>query len=113
LKTFTLTLFASSILLLGACASAPKDEPPKDEPPKTVPAPTNVTLEELNTAIEGGVMIQNEKGEEVICRREAKTGSRLARETICMTKSEWLRVSEESQRATRKSMRQGRIPHGT
>jgi hypothetical protein len=30
-----------------------------------------------------------------------------------MTKSEWLRVSEESQRATRKSMRQGRIPHGT
>jgi len=108
LKTFTLTLFASSIVLLGACASAPKQEPPK-----TVPPPTNVTLEELNTAIEGGVMIQNEKGEEVVCRREAKTGSRLARETICMTKSEWLRVSEESQRATRKSMRQGRIPHGT
>jgi hypothetical protein len=109
LKTFTLTLFASSIVLLGACAGAP---PPK-EPPKTVPPPTNVTLDELNTAIEGGVMIQNEKGEEVICRREAKTGSRLARETICMTKSEWLRVSEESQRATKKSMRQGKIPHGT
>ena len=52
-------------------------------------------------------MIQNEKGEEVICRREAKTGSRLARETICMTKAEWLRVSEESQRQTKKSMRDG------
>ena len=108
MKAFTLTLFASSILLLGACASAPKEEPPK-----TVPPPTNVTLEELNTAIEGGVMIQNEKGEEVICRREAKTGSRLARETICMTKAEWLRVSEESQRQTKKSMRAGKIPHGT
>ena len=60
MKTFTLTLFASSIVLLGACASAPA------EPPKTVPPPTNVTLDELNTAIEGGVMIQNEKGEEVI-----------------------------------------------
>ena len=107
MKTFTLTLFASSFVLLGACASAPP------EPPKTVPPPTNVTLEELNTAIEGGVMIQNEKGEEVVCRREAKTGSRLARETICMTKAEWLRVAEESQRATRKSMRLGRIPHGT
>ncbi len=107
MKKITLTLFASSIVLLGACASAPK------EPPKTVPPPTNVTLEELNTAIEGGVKIQNEKGEEMICRHEAKTGSRLARETICMTKAEWLKVSEESQRATRKSMRLGKIPHGT
>ena len=107
MKTFKLTLFAGSIVLLGACASAPK------EPPKVVPQPTNVTLEELNTAIEGGVMIQNEKGEEMVCRREAKTGSRLARETICMTKAEWLRVSEQSQRETKKSMRMGKIPHGT
>ena len=107
MKNLNLVLFVSSILLLGACATAPK------EPPKTVPEPTNVTLDELNTAIEGGVKIQNEKGEEMICRREAKTGSRLARETICMTQAEWVKVSEESQRATKKSMRQGRIPHGT
>jgi hypothetical protein len=107
LKTFKLILVASSFVLLGACAGAPK------ESPKAVPAPTSVTLEELNTAIEGGVMIQNEKGEEMVCRREAKTGSRLARETICMTKAEWLRVSEESQRQTKKSMRTGKIPHGT
>ena len=106
MKTFTLTLFASSIVLLGACASKP-------EPAKTVPQPTNVTLDELNTAIEGGVMIQNEKGEEMLCRREAKTGSRLARETICMTRAEWLRVSEESQRNTKKTMRGGNIPHGS
>jgi hypothetical protein len=108
LKKLNLPLFASSILLMAACASAP----PK-EPPKNVPAPQNVTLEELNTAIEGGVKIQNEKGEEMICRREAKTGSRLARETICMTQAEWVHVSEESQRATKKTMRLGKIPHGT
>ena len=57
--------------------------------------------------------IQNEKGEQMICRREKKIGSRLARETICMTKAEWLRVSEESQRNTKKTMKQGDIPHGT
>ena len=34
----------------------------------------------------------------MVCRREPKTGSRLARETICMTKTEWFLVSEESQR---------------
>jgi hypothetical protein len=107
LKNLKVTLLASSLLLLGACASAPK------EPPKGVPQPANVTLDELNTAIEGGVKIQNEKGDEMVCRREAKTGSRLARETICMTKAEWLQVSEESQRNTKKTMRGGNIPHGS
>ena len=107
MKNLKVTLLASSLLLLAACASAPK------EPPKGVPQPTNVTLDELNTAIEGGVKIQNEKGEEMICRREAKTGSRLARETICMTQTEWTRVSEESQRQTKKTMRGGNIPHGS
>jgi hypothetical protein len=106
LKIFKLTLFAASVVLLGACAAKP-------EPVKPVPEATNVTLDELNTAIEGGVKIQNEKGEEMICRREAKTGSRLARETICMTQAEWTRVSEQSQRETKKSMRMGKIPHGT
>ncbi len=107
MKTFSFTAFAASIMLLGACASKPEQQA------KDVPAPTSVTLEELNTAIENGVQLRNEKGEEMICRREAKIGSRLARETICMTKAEWLRVSEESQRATKKSIKTGGIPHGS
>ena len=106
MKAFKLTLVAGSIVLLGACAGTPK-------PAEAVPAPTNVTLDEINIAIENGVKLQNEKGEEMVCRREAKIGSRLARETVCMTKAEWNRVAEESQRATRKSMRTGKIPHGT
>ena len=110
MKTLNLTIFAASILLLGACASKPEQAA---QPAKVVPPPTDVTLDELNVAIENGVKLQNEKGEEMLCRREKKTGSRLSRETICMTKAEWLRVSEESQRATRKSMRTGKIPHGS
>ena len=107
MKTSTLTLLAAGIVLLGACASKPPAQSAK-----VVPPPTSVTLDELNTAIENGVKLQNEKGEEMICRREAKVGSRLARETVCMTKAEWLRVSEESQRATKKTMRHGNIPRG-
>ncbi len=107
MNTLKLTLCTASIVLLGACAGAP------EKTAKVVPPPQDVTLDELNTAIEQGKEIQNEKGEKVICRREAKTGSRLARETICMTQAQWTQVSEESQRATKKSMRQGRIPHGT
>ena len=108
MNTFKLTAFAASVLLLGACAGKPPEQPAK-----VVPPPQDLTLKEINTAIEGGVKIQNEKGEEMICRREKKIGSRLSRETVCMTKAEWLRVSEESQRATKKSLRGGKIPHGT
>jgi len=108
LKTFKLTLCAASIVLLGACAGKPPEQPAK-----AVPPPTDVTLDELNVAIDNGVKLQNEKGEEMLCRREKKIGTRLSRETICMTKAEWLRVSEESQRATKKSIKTGGIPHGS
>ena len=108
MKTFNLTVLAATALLLGACASAPPEQPAR-----IVPAPTDVTLDEINAAIDNGVKLQNEKGEEMVCRKEAKTGSRLARETVCMTKAEWTRVSEESQRATQKTMRLGKIPHNS
>jgi len=103
MKTGNLTLFAATFLLLGACATAPM------QPAEAVPHPS-VTLDEINLAVENEAKLQNEKGEEMICRREPKIGSRLARETICMTKSEWFLVSEESQRATKKTMKQGNIP---
>jgi len=110
LKTLNLALFAASIVLLGACAGKPPEQTANGN---VVPPADPLTLEEINTAIEAGVQMQNEKGEEMVCRREAKVGSRLARETVCMTKTEWMRVAEESQRATRKSMRTGKIPHGS
>jgi hypothetical protein len=108
LKTINLILIATAVLSLAACAGKP---PQKSD--KVAAAPTDMTMDEINVAIENGVQLQNEKGEEMVCRREAKTGSRLARETICMTKAEWMKVSEESQRQTKKSMRSGNIPHGS
>jgi len=110
LNTFRLALFATCVLSLAACAGKPPEQQAKA---KATPAPTDMTMDEINVAIENGVQLQNEKGEEMVCRREAKTGSRLARETVCMTKAEWTRVSEESQRATKKTMRSGNIPHGS
>jgi hypothetical protein len=102
-----LIFIAASTVLLAACAGAPKTTT------TAVPPAKNVSLGEINAAIDDGKKIQNEKGEEMVCRREPKTGSRLARETICMTRSEWTRLAEESQRSTRKAMRSGRIPQGT
>jgi len=107
-KILKFALFAASVLTLSACAGKPAEAPEK-----VIPAATAMTVDDLDIAIENGVKLQNEKGEEMVCRKEAKTGSRLARETVCMTKAEWLAVSEESQRATRRSMRGGNIPHGS
>jgi len=101
-----LILIAATTVLLTACAGTPP-------PAKAVPPAERVTLGEINAAIDDGKRIENENGEEMVCRREPKTGSRLARETICMTRNEWTRLSEESQRSTRKAMRSGRIPQGT
>ena len=107
MKTFKFSLVAAVVLSLGACAGSP----PVQQPAKVVPTPTDVSLDEINAAIDNGVKLQNEKGEDMICRKEAKTGSRLARETICMTRAEWEKVSIESQRNTQKNMRLGKIPH--
>ena len=109
MKTFKFSLVAAVVMSLGACAGSP----PVQQPAKVVPTPTDVSLDEINAAIDNGVKLQNEKGEEMLCRKEAKTGSRLARETVCMTKAEWTKVAEESQRATQKTMRLGKVPHGT
>ena len=109
MKMLKFTLFAAVILSLSACAGTP----PKEQPAKVVPTPTDVSLNEINAAIDNGVKLQNEKGEEMVCRKEAKTGSRLARETVCMTKAEWTKVAEESQRQTQKTMRLGKVPQGS
>ena len=103
MKTVNLALFAATLLLLGACTTAPM------QPAKAVPHPS-VTLDEINLAVENDAKLQNEKGEEMVCRREPKIGSRLARETICMTKDEWFLVSEESQRNHKKTLKPGNIP---
>jgi hypothetical protein len=105
MNTANFAHFAATILLLGACTTAPT------QPAKAVPDP-GVTLDEINLAVENGAKLQNEKGEEMVCRREPKLGSRLARETICMTKNEWLLVSEESQRNHSKTLKPGNIPRG-
>ena len=112
MKTLKFTLFAAVILSLSACAGTPPKEQ-KAQPAKVVPTPTDVSLNEINAAIDNGVKLQNEKGEEMVCRKEAKTGSRLARETVCMTKAEWTKVAEESQRQTQKTMRLGKVPQGS
>ena len=76
------------------------------------PAAPPVTKTQIETAMANGTRIQTEKGDEIVCRKEAKTGSRLAKETVCMTRAQWTMLAEESQRAVQRTMKQGNIPQG-
>ena len=100
-------ILAASIAVLGfGCAS---EKPAADA---ARPAPPPVTKTQIETAMANGTRIQTQNGDEIICRKEAKTGSRLARETVCMTRAQWVALSEESQRAVQRTMKQGNIPQG-
>ena len=51
-------------------------------------------------------MIANSEGEGVICRREAKAGSRLGR-TVCTTKEQRERMAEEAREALQGAQQAG------
>jgi len=90
------------LALLAGCAGAP--------PPGDTSAADRATIDR---ATDKGTAIVDEQGEKLICRREAKVGSRLARDTVCMTQAEWTRVSEESQRETAKAITAVKPKQGT
>lgn len=67
----------------------------------------------LETAQAAGQEIVNEKGEKMICRREAQTGSHTRHKTICMTKEDWQEAAEQARETQRDISRRTPPPHGT
>ncbi len=85
-----MSALAAAAILLWVGALAPASDP---APPDSQPAP-------VETAAGGG-------GEEVICKREPVTGSRLARKKICMTAQEWATLRQASRDVLEDSNRRG------
>jgi hypothetical protein len=115
-------LFA--LLLLSACSGSP----PAQEPVATASAaPTNsnalaahqpsadpqkLTPERIMQLQREGYKLVDRDGETYFCRTEAKTGSRLARETICMTEPEITRLREQTKQGLGRVMRERPPPQG-
>jgi hypothetical protein len=92
-----------------AAAPAATAEPaPAVAAPK--PAAKEMTLDEARKA---GYKIVNENGKTVYCRDQMKTGSRVRRDTICMTAQEIEAAREASQRNLDQMQRAIPPPHGT
>jgi hypothetical protein len=59
-----------------------------------------------------GYTIKNQDGETYYCRAEKKTGSRLQRETVCMTEAQIVSLRDETQRRMGDVMRAVPPPQG-
>jgi hypothetical protein len=116
------TIFFTT-LLLAACAGTPESKPA--DPAKPIPPvatansatkPTNkdgpITSEKILAMQKEGYTIANQNGETYFCRKEVKTGSRVARETVCLTEKEIDDLREQTQRGLGNMMRQQPPPQG-
>jgi flagella basal body P-ring formation protein FlgA len=106
-------------LLLAGCAGTPPAKPGDAPKPVTSVASANstdkngaVTADKIMEMKKEGYTIANQNGETYFCRRELKTGSRLARETVCLTEREIDEIREQTQRGLSNVMRQQAPPQG-
>ncbi len=79
---------------VAATASAPDS---KDGP---------LTGEKILAMQHAGYTLINKNGEVLYCRSDAKTGTRISRDTVCLTEKEMIALREETQRDLGNVMRQ-------
>lgn len=90
-------------LVLAACAAQPPEQAEPDE------TDTALTEEAVLAAQRAGYTLVTRNGEQVLCRQDAQTGTRLQRTTICLTAREWARL-RSSTRKTLQDVSRGHQP---
>lgn len=120
---------ASALVWLAACSSTPPARPAAASAaapaasaaaaaPATTPEPDTINGQPLSPdrilALQhAGYTFVDKDGQTYACRKEAKTGSRLARETVCMTPAQADALRIETQRRLGDMMRSAPPPQGT
>ncbi|MEJ1960215.1 MAG: hypothetical protein WDO56_01135 [Gammaproteobacteria bacterium] len=78
------------VVLAAGCATAPREAPVK----RTVP----IDATNIVPAQKAGYKIVSKDGKTLYCKSRLKTGTRLEKETSCLTEAEWQALTEESRR---------------
>lgn len=100
------------LLLLCAAATAQASDPapPTD---KSAPKPAEKTLEQkIADAKKAGFKLVDRNGTQLYCRERRKTGSRLEKETECLTEREIETLGDFSRRGLADITRQQPPPQG-
>jgi hypothetical protein len=95
----------TSIVLMAGCASSVPKEPPVE---KEVP----IDATNIVPAQKAGYKVVNQDGQTLYCKRNLKTGTRLNRETACLTEKEWQQLTEDSKRGVEAMRRTTPPRHG-
>jgi hypothetical protein len=96
------------VTMLGMALVACASETPKD-PDSAGFVASELTEESIIAAQAAGYTLVNRNGEQVLCRRDAQTGTRLAHSTICLTAREWARARASTRKAV-EDMTRGHQP---
>jgi len=118
-----LAIALTGSLALGACTgSQPAQQPvAKTATQAAAAAPgsqasggdaQNLTAERIMQLQREGYKLVDRNGQTYFCRTEAKTGSHLAHETVCMTEAEITALREQTQRGLGRVMRERPPPQG-
>lgn len=82
-----------------------EDDKPKQEPAKSAAVAGELDQEKIMAAQKAGYEIRNENGETLLCRRDAKTGSRLRHTFSCMTPKQWEQLQSDTAQTLRATER--------
>lgn len=121
------TLIFAFMIAAAGCAGTPPDRGPSVLAPaaaapqkadQTSPvvefadSPGKITRERLASAKKMGYSLVNEHGEDLYCRQDLKTGSRVQREMVCLTWKDLETLREQTQNGLANTMRQLPPPAG-
>ncbi len=107
---------ASAIAWLAACSSTPSATPASQTAAAPEPDTINgqpLSADRMLALQRAGYTFVDKNGQTYACRKEVKTGSRLAHETVCMTPGQADALREETQRRLGEMMRSTPPPQGT
>ena len=118
-----LPIVFTGFLALSACSgSQPTNEPVANAPTHAASAsassqagsndPQKLTAERIMQLQREGYKLVDRDGQTYYCRTEAKTGSRLARDTVCMTEAEIIALREQTKQGLGRVMRERPPPQG-
>jgi hypothetical protein len=73
----------------------------KQEPEKSAAIEGELDQDKIMAAQKAGYEIRNENGEQLLCRKDPKTGSRLRHTVSCMTAKQWEQLQSDTQQTLR------------
>jgi hypothetical protein len=73
----------------------------KQKPEKSAAIEGELDQDKIMAAQKAGSEIRNENGEQLLCRKDPKTGSRLRHNVSCMTAKQWDQLQSDTQQTLR------------